>query len=80
MLVILSLRRDNDSIVDVVESQNISNHVLETGLDKVGPRAVVSDILLLIVVIKINTGQMALKIRVGELNRNQTGVDLDLIE
>lgn len=80
MLVILSLRRDNDSIVDVVESQNISNHVLETSLDKIGPRAVVSDILLLIVVIKVNTGQMALKIRVGELNRNQTGVDLDLIE
>ena len=49
-------------------------------MDEVGPRAVVCDILLLIVVIKINTCQVAFKIRLGKLNRDQTRVDLDLVE
>jgi hypothetical protein len=49
-------------------------------LDEVRPRAIVCNVLLLIVVIKINTSQVAFKISVGVLNRYQTGIELDLIE
>jgi len=73
LLNVLVLSCNDDLLIQVIDSDNVTDHRLKCCLEPVNPSTVIL-FLDLIVVIDINTSHVAIEVCLGELDTSQLGV------